>query len=449
VKPPNVLLVTIDSLRADRLGAYGFENAFTPTIDRLAREGVRFNHAMCQLPQTDPSHAAMMTGLYASTSGVKVHMKDQLPVGAQAAATIFHAAGYQTAGIYSWPSLDGQYCGLDQGFQTYEGYVFRAGATTGSAGDTTANVPSAPLPAGYQQLTSVVSVVKTSDLTLSAYPNYDQVFDARADITNQAVFTWLDTHATLGPFFLWVHYFDPHFPYSPPLGFDHLWGLNYQGKFDGAYQTIWQIYQNQLHPTPADTARIQELYQGEIAFADAQLGRLLGHLEQLGIKDDTIVTVTGDHGESFGEHGDWIHGLKVFETETRVPLLMRYPGHLPAGLSVNAPAQHIDILPTLLDLTGLAAKQPIQGTSLVPVFRQEGATTSRVAFSELANEAFVSMLSWGDWKIIRNNANDQIQLYNLSLDEGEQLNLASDALPITAELHARLLDQMKVSGVSR
>ena len=440
-KQPNVLLVTIDTLRADRIGTYGFGPAHTPVLDQIAREGVRFDHAICQLPQTDPSHTALMTGLYASTSGVRVHMVDKLRQGAQTAATIFQSAGYQTAGFYSWLSLDGQHCGLNQGFQTYEGYVFDVGATS-------SNTPHTPLPASYQELKSAVSIAKTADLSVSSPSAYELIYDGRSDVTNQAVLAWLDAHVSQGPFFLWVHYFDPHVPYSPPVGYDHIWGLDYRGSIDGAFTTIGQVYAGKLQPTPADIARIEELYQGEIAFADAQLGQLLDHLKQLGAKDDTIITVTGDHGESFGEHGDWIHGLKVFETEIRVPLLMRFPGRIPAGINVTAPAQHIDVLPTLLDLTGLTAKQPLQGTSLLPVIGQDANGTSRVAFTELANEAFVSVLSWGDWKLIRNNANDQLQLYNLNLDEAEQQNLAGDQMRITAELHARLLDLMKISGVT-
>lgn len=438
---PNVLLVTIDTLRADRIGAYGFAMAHTPVLDQIAREGVRFDHAICQLPQTDPSHTALMTGLYASTSGVKVHMTDKLRQGAQTAAGIFQAAGYQTAGFYSWPSLDGQYCGLEQGYQTYEGYVFDSSKWSASS-------PNAPLSASYPDLKSQVSIARTTDISIASYPNYELVFDGRSDVTNQAVFAWLDAHVGQGPFFLWVHYFDCHVPYTPPVGYDHLWGLDYQGTIDGAFTTLGDLYDGKRQATPADIVRIQELYQGEIAFADAQLGQLLAHLNGLGAKDNTIITVTGDHGESFGEHGDWLHGLKVFESEIHVPLLLRYPGHLPAGVNVVAPIQHIDVLPTLLELTGLSAKESLQGTSLLPIISPDADASSRVAFTELANEAFVSVLSWGDWKLIRNNANDQVQLYNLNLDETEQQNLAGDELKITAELHARLLDLMKVSGVS-
>ena len=441
-RQPNVLLVTIDTLRADRIGSYGFTQAHTPVLDQLAREGVRFDHAICQLPQTDPSHATLMTGLYASTNGLKVHMVDRLRSGAQTAASIFQAAGYQTAGFYSWVSLDARFCGLDQGFQTYEGYVINRGAMPAKSADE-------QLAATYRELKAEVPIVATADLAIGASSDYNQTLDGRADVTNQAVFAWLDAHASQGPFFLWVHYFDPHVPYSPPVGYDHILGLDYQGSISGSFTTVGQIYWGKLKPTAADTARLEELYQGEIAFTDVQLGQLLDHLATLGIKDNTIITVTGDHGESFGEHGDWIHGLKVFESEIRVPLLMRYPARLPAGIKVTAPAQLIDVLPTFLDLTALTAKQPIQGTSLLPVINQNANGTSRVAFTELANEAFVSVLTWGDWKMIRNDANDELQLYHLDGDEAEQRNLAGDEPRVTAELHARLLDLMKVSGVTR
>ncbi|HLH71655.1 MAG TPA: sulfatase [Chloroflexota bacterium] len=439
---PNVLLVTIDTLRADRIGPYGFSQAHTPVLDQLAREGVRFDHAICQLPQTDPSHAALMTGLYASTSGVKVHMVDKIRPDTQTAASIFQSAGYQTAGFYSWVSLDPQFCGLNQGFQTYEGYVINRGAVFG-------NPLLEQIAASYRQLKAEVPIVKTADLAIGASSDYEQTLDGRADVTNQAVFAWLDAHARQGPFFLWVHYFDPHYPYAPPTGYDHILGLDYQGSINGSVTTIQQIEAGKLTPSPADTARLEELYQGEIAFTDAQLGRLLDYLAQLGIKDNTIITVTGDHGESFGEHGDWTHGLKVFETEIRVPLLMRYPGHLPAGVNVTAPAQLIDVLPTFLELTGLTVKQPIQGTSLLPVMKQDANGTSRIAFTELADEAFVSVLTWGDWKMIRNNANGQLQLYNLNQDEGEQQNLLAADPKTAAEMSARLQDLMKISGVSK
>lgn len=440
-KQPNVLLVTIDTLRADRLGAYGYAPAHTPVLDRLAREGVRCDHAICQLPQTDPSHAALFTSLYASTSGVRTHMLDKLRPGTQTLAGVFQAAGYQTAGIYSWVSLDPQFCGLDQGFQTYQGYVLNRGTVF-------SNPALEQIAATYRQVKASVSVVQTVDQALGTSTDYEATMDGRADVTNQAVFAWLDAHAAAGPFFLWVHYFDPHYPYTPPPGYDHLLGLDYHGTIDGSVDTIHQLENGQLHPNAADLARLEELYQGEVAFADAQLGNLLDHLNRVGVSDDTILVVAGDHGESFGEHGDWAHGLKVFETEIRVPLLFHFPRRLPAGAVLTAPVQLIDVMPTLLDLTGLPAKQPIQGTSIRPLLDGTGSAEDRAAFTELADRSFVSVLSWGDWKLIRNDANGQLQLYHLAVDEAEQSNLTSEQPQITREMSARLQDLMRISGVS-
>ncbi|HVC34149.1 MAG TPA: sulfatase, partial [Chloroflexota bacterium] len=376
-RQPNVLLVTIDTLRSDRLGSYGYAQAHTPILDQLAREGVRFDYAICQLPQTDPSHAALLTGRYASTNGVKVHMVDKLRAGSQTIASVFEAAGYQTAGIYSWVSLDPQFCGLNQGFQTYDGYVLNRGAIF-------SDPRLEQLAATFRQIKAAVPIVRTADVAFGGSQDIEASLDGRADITNAAVFKWLDDHATVGPFFLWVHYYDPHYPYSPPTGYDHILGLDYHGSIDGSVDTIHKIEDHTLSPSAADIARMEELYQGEIAFTDAQFGKLLDYLTKLGVADDTIIAVTGDHGESFGEHDDWTHGLKVYETEIRVPLFMRYQRRLPPGTAVTAPAQLIDIMPTLLDLAGLQAKQAVQGTSLLPLIAGQTNGAERAAFTELA-----------------------------------------------------------------
>jgi len=441
-RTPNVLLLTIDTLRADRLGAYGFASAHTPVLDQFARESVRFDHAICQLPQTNPSHAALMTGQYASTNGVKVHMIDKIRPDAQTMATIFQTAGYQTAGIYSWVSLDPPFCGLNRGFETYEGYVINRGAVFSNPG-------LEQLAASYRQLKDQVPILNTADVALGASEDYEATLDGRADVTNQAVFDWLDSHVGQGPFFLWVHYFDPHYPYAPPVGYDHILGLDYRGSIDGSLDTIHKLQLGQLTPNPADLARLEELYQGEIAFVDAQFGDLLDHLTALGVKDTTIIAVTGDHGESFGEHGDWTHGWKAYETEIRVPLILRYPPRLPAGLAVTAPVQLIDLLPTFQDLTDVKATQLIQGTSMLPVIASSATGSTRVAFTEIADESFVSILTYGNWKMIRNDANGQLQLYNLAQDEAEQANQLNEDARLTAELTTRLLDLMKISGVSK
>lgn len=434
--------MTIDTLRADRLGAYGFSQAHTPVLDQLAREGVRFDRAVCQLPQTNSSHASLMTGLYASTIGMKVHMVDKLRPGTQTMASVFAGAGYQTAGIYSWVSLDPQFCGLDQGFQTYAGYVLNRSAIF-------SDPRLEQLAATFRQLKEQVPIIKTADVVLGQSDRIEESLDGRADVTNQAVFDWLDAHAQSGPFFLWVHYYDPHYPYAPPKGYDHIFGLDYQGDIDGSVETIHKIEKNQISISAEDRSRLTELYQGEIAFADAQLGRLLESLKQRGLQDDTIVAVTGDHGESFGEHGDWNHGLKVYESEIHVPLMLRYPRRIPAGTTIGAPAQLIDVMPTLLELTGLRAPKPVQGTSLLSLILGQSNGAERAAFTELADDSFVSVLTYGNWKLIRNDANGELQLYHLSEDEAEQKNLVRAEPQMVRNLDARLQDLMKISGVSR
>ncbi|HEX5416522.1 MAG TPA: sulfatase-like hydrolase/transferase, partial [Chloroflexota bacterium] len=296
-----------------------------------------------------------------------------------------------------------------------------------------------------------VPVVSAADAALGSSEQIEKTIDGRADVTNAAVFDWLEknVHSESAPFFLWVHYFDPHYPYTPPAGYDHLLGLKYSGRIDGSVDAIHAIEKKQVMPTPEDRARLLELYQGEIAFTDAQVGLLLKKLEDGGLLDDTIVVATGDHGESFGEHDDWTHGLKVFEPEVRVPLLLRYPRRVSGRTVVDAPVQSIDLLPTLLDLTGIKPSAELQGKSLLPLLNGSSDGKDRVAFTELADEAFVSMLSYQEWKLTRNNANDELQLYHLSNDAGEQKNLAADQPALTRELHARLLDMMKVSGVSK
>jgi arylsulfatase A-like enzyme len=439
-RQPNVILITVDTLRADRLGAYGFAQAHTPTLDRFASEGIRFDHAICQLPQTNASHAALLTGLYPSTNGLKIHMVDHIKSGVPTMASVFANAGYRTAGIYSWVSLDPQFCGLNAGFQTYEGYVLNRSLVF-------SNPQLEQIAAWYRQIKSQVPVIQTADLALNSSQDFESTLDGRADVTNAAVFHWLDNHPTNEPFFLWVHYFDPHYPYNPPAGFDHLFGLKYSGAIDGSVATIHELEDNQRKLSDADVARLGELYQGEISYVDSQIGSLFQKLQSMGLADDTIMLLTGDHGESFGEHGDWVHGTKVYESEIRVPLVVRYPRQVPAGGVVRVPVQSIDVLPTVLQLTGITPPKALQGQSFASLLKKPTDSPARVAFTELADESFVSLLT-AEWKLIRNNANGELQLYHLSQDESEANEVSASQGAVTRNLGAQLQDYMKFSGVS-
>jgi choline-sulfatase len=286
-RPPHVLLVTIDTLRADRLGCYGYRTAVTPTLDGLAARGVRFAVAVAHAPLTAPSHASILTGLTPLHHGVRDNGAFALPAAARSVARDFHDAGYRTAAFVSGFPLKRRF-GFDAGFDVYDD-----------------NLP------------------RGKDARRTAY------VERTADRTTDAALRWLDTEArAASPFFLWVHYFDPHAPYEAPASF---------------------------------MAGGTSPYDGEIAFVDAQLARLL-HAAADRSDRPTLVLVTGDHGESLGEHGEDTHGIFVYDATLRVPLLIAGPG-VPAGAVAETVARGIDVAPTLLDYAGLAAKA-VDGRSL-------------------------------------------------------------------------------------
>jgi arylsulfatase A-like enzyme/tetratricopeptide (TPR) repeat protein len=290
---PNVLLITLDTVRADHLGCYGAKAASTPTLDRLAASGVRFATAVAHAPLTAPSHASILTSRTPLGHGVRDNGSYVLPEGVASVAEDFARAGYQTGAFVSGFPLTRRF-GFDRGFATYDDH----------------------LPRG-------------TDPRRTAY------VERNAAGTTDAALQWLEGHGR--PFFLWVHYFDAHAPYEPPAEF---------------------------------AARTGSAYAGEIAFVDAQIARLLARI-QAAAPGGTIVLVTADHGESLGEHGEDTHGIFVYDSTLRVPLLVAGPG-VPAGSVPATVARGIDVAPTLLDLAGLPALSKAEGRSLRPAFSGKG-----------------------------------------------------------------------------
>ena len=289
---PNVVLVTIDTLRADHVGSYGNAAAATPNLDALAARGVRFQTAVAHVPLTGPSHASILTGLTPLAHGFRDNGGYALGTAVKTAAEDFRAAGYRTAAFVSGFPLDRRF-GFDRGFETYDDH----------------------LPRG-------------NDRRRTPY------VERRGDATTDAVLRWFSAPpAPAAPFFLWVHYYDPHAPYEPP------------GELAGRFRDA--------------------PYDGEIAFVDTQLGRLVQALEQKGAMAGTVLLVTADHGESLGEHGEGTHGIFVYDATLRVPFILAGPG-VAAGRAAATVARGIDVLPTLLDYAGLSASPALEGRSLRP-----------------------------------------------------------------------------------
>ncbi len=288
---PNVLLVTIDTLRADHVGSYGYKAASTPTIDALAARGVRFETSVVHTPLTGPSHASILTGQTPLVHGFRNNSGYILAPQVKTAAEDFRQAGYRTAAFVSGFPLDRRF-GFDRGFEIYDDR----------------------LPKG-------------TDRRRTPY------VERFADATTDAVLRWLPapSSTTAGkrtPWFLWVHYYDPHAPYEPPADL-------------------------------AERFR-QSPYDGEIAFVDRQLARLMQALDVRSETARTIVLVTADHGESLGEHGEGTHGIFVYDATLRVPWVMAGP-RIAAGRVAQTVARSIDVLPTLADYAGLPPRERCRG----------------------------------------------------------------------------------------
>jgi choline-sulfatase len=354
---PDVLLITLDTTRADHIGAYGDRRARTPRLDRLAREGVLFERALAAAPITLPAHVSLLTGLNPYAHGVRNNgnfaLKDEPTL-----ATVLRGRGYRTAAFVSAFVLDRRF-GLAAGFDHYDDRMdeIRGG---GGAPPLERNAPERP-----------------------------------ADRTARAAVDWLTSNASSEqPLLVWVHLYDPHDPYDPP--------------------SPWR-------ETFADRP-----YDGEIAFADQAIGSILDAFERLGRRAPPIVAVAGDHGESLGEHDEATHAMFVYESTMRVPLIIAWPGHLPAGRRVPAIARAIDLAPTLTDLA-VGAKVPMAtGQSLVPAIDGKAAAPGS-AYGETFFPLFY--MNWAPLRSIQDERWKFIdapvaELYDLSTDPREQTNLA-------------------------
>lgn len=380
---PNLVLLTVDTLRADHTTPYGYHRDTTPVLGRLAREGVVVDQAYAPMATTGPSHAALFTARYPLSLGY-VRNGQRLDEAHTTLAERLHAAGYRTSAAVSSFVLDKR-LGFAQGFGTYDCRFERKRATA--------------------------TMERWEGLTVPAG------FDRRADETTDVALAWLARRGKDRPFFLWVHYFDPHQPYSPPAPYDHR-------------------FAEPGEAAPADTVA---LYDGEIAFTDREMGRLLDAIEAEGLSARTLVVVTADHGEGLMQHGHMGHGLHLYEEAVRVPLLLRWPGSLPAGARVPGPVEHVDLVPTVLDLLGVPrGQEDVQGQSLAEALRGRPGTPGRdprrtvflqrrlydadvVSGFRVKGEKFA--VRAGHWKYIEAPEEETRELYDLQADPAETKDL--------------------------
>ena len=436
----NVLLISVDTLRADHLGCYGNPRVRTPRLDRLADEGVRFAAAMAPAPTTLASHTSMLTGRYprahgTARNGFTVHPNNET------LAETLSQAGYDTGGVIGSFALDSRF-GISQGFAFYD-------------------------------------------------ERFDQEVDNRrfdqnqrpADQVTDVALDWLGRDRGDAPFFLFVHYFDVHAAFAPPAPYDAMYTTDGTAKtstLDELKQAVFAhqdfllpeapgyegvIYQgldlrlltgaNGL-PLPEDR-KLANLYAGEVSWVDAEVGRLLDDLKRRGLLEDTLVIFTADHGESFWEHGDfWNHGLWVYDTTVHVPLIVRLPDGAAAGRVVASPVSGVDVAPTILRQLGIQPPNGVEGVALQPawtggsfergpVFSEATQPVGRVeqASTGWPNAAKAKAVRRGPWKLHWAPYLEYVALYNLEDDPGETQNLLLDPSPEHVRLRDELMQEMR------
>lgn len=354
-----LLLISIDTLRPDHLGAYGYDRPTSPQIDRFARDAVRFDTVIASAPSTLPSHASIFTSLPVSRHGAFLSLQAPLADGHVTLAELLREAGYETAAFHGGAQMAERF-GLGQGFSTYE-------EVDG--------------------------------------PFVETLERARA---------WLTEHGE-ERFFLFLHTYAVHHPYTPAEATIELFDEGYDGPLPDhvSVELLKRINRGQLETSKEDRAHIERAYDAEIREMDRDLGRFFDWLKAHGLYERALVVLTSDHGEEFGEHG-WVgwHAHTLYDEVLRVPLLIKLPLSAHGGSTVDAMARGVDLAPTVLDLLGLPAADSFEGVSLSPRIRGEGGSVP-AAVSERDHQPVTTAVRTERWKLIEG------KLFDLAADPSE------------------------------
>ena len=399
--PPirKIVLISLDTLRPDHLGVYGYPRATSPKIDEFARQSFVFDRMLAPAPNTPPSQMAMMTSLYPGRHGF-TGKGDRLTPGIATLAERLREAGLQTAGFVDGGYLRAEF-GFDRGFDTYDH----------EGGGLIAILPRA--------------------------------------------LRWLEDHDD-EPFFLFLHTYDIHAPYVSPAPYDGMFHERpYTGDLIPTVEQLEALFLEQAELDAVDLQHLVDSYDEGIRYTDAQIGRLFETLERRGRSDDTLIIVTSDHGEEFGEHGSVIHWQLYFQPNLRIPLIVRPPGGTDGPLRIAEPAELIDILPTLLALVGADPLDSAQGRSLVSTMsaRRDGGPANplreesdRVALAWWPDPEQLPLRSivQGDYQLIFNVvAAGRDALYDVVADPMTQHDLADEKPFLVSRLRELGLQGMR------
>jgi len=397
-RPRNVILISLDTVRADRLTCLGHSEKTSPTVDRLAREGTSFSNASASSPWTLPSHVSMLSGLYPHRH--RVQLKEHgIPDDVETLATLLSPLPMATAGIVSSAVLTKKR-GFGRGFDTYD-YV------TEFAHD----------------------------------PKRGRVIRNPGRFVTDRALKWL-RQPKERPFFLFLHYYDAHSDYSPEKKYRDMFVDPYQGVADGSTGQLLNVRARKASFNDKDAAHLKQLYDAEIRQVDDQLARILTYLDESGLSKTTLVILTSDHGEEFLEHGSVLHGRTYYEEVIRIPLILRGPG-MPVGKTIDVPVNLVDVPPTVLTSLGRPVPERMQGIDLAQLWRHPEAKhrSSVLAEGDWMNElpTMYRMVRNHRFKLIYDWRKHSTQLYDLQVDPLERQEISQT----NPELVKVLLAEMK------
>ncbi|MEC4685154.1 MAG: sulfatase [Nitrospirota bacterium] len=326
---PNIILISIDTLRADHLSCYGYHRPTTPNIDRLAAEGTIYRQNYSTGVWTPPGHASMLTGLYVSEHGVygEKRLADEIPT----VATILKENGYQTAGFVN-NSQVGELVGFNKGHDLFV-EVWK----------------------GVQSRTALEKIINGGFRKIRSFLSYE---DMGAKRTNLLFLDWINRTEKDKPFYSFLHYIEPHNPLSPPIPFRKQFLRKYKNINKDKVKKIAHnpliCYVEDINLNDNEVSYIKDLYDGEIAYTDSVIGEIVSRLRNNNIYDNTMIVITSDHGEHFGEYGHWSHVASLHKEVLHVPLIIKYPEGIDCHTEVDGYTQLVDIFPTIMGIAGVS-----------------------------------------------------------------------------------------------
>ena len=425
----NILIIVVDALRQDHLGFNGYSRNTSPNIDKLAKEGACFTSSYTSLPRTDPSLMSILSGTYPHNHGLRLVHGNKINKSFGYLPEILKAHNYKTCfmsgcGVYN--------ADLSGGFDYFDQISWK-----------------------------IKYKIRRNTLKLFNPAN----FLGPAEQYTDFAINWIKKIKG-NKFFLCYHIEDLHWPYDIPQPFEHMFDPNYKGSHDfntlkhGKFSRGELIFGHVKLPEEELQHAIAH-YDGGIKYIDAQIGRLVDCLNEERIYEDTLIIITSDHGENFGEHNFYFqHGSSLYEPSLKTPLIFRYPKSIPKGKIISQRVQNIDIMPTVLEMLGIPILDKIDGVSLLPLIKEKTKKSMSFIFAESIEEHFKGnervffpgirgkwrAMIEGDWKIIYipHPKNDIFELYNLKDDPEEKNNLIGKEKEIASHMKNKILEFLKL-----